>query len=150
MFRFVSYRCAWQVVFIGVFGEGGCGNMMDHHVTERPTLNETRLPPNKSTCTGPKQSAAPAFGRLVWSMMLSTLQIPEKHASSIIDTSSSSSTFRLSSSSTDCKCFVKSSFVLNSLSNLRARFITFLLHSECAAPPCGPAHFSTNVSSAQL
>ena len=112
--------------------------------------NETRLPPNKSTCTGPKQSAAPAFGRLVWSMMLSTLQIPEKHASSIIDTSSSSSTFRLSSSSTDCKCFVKSSFVLNSLSNLRARFITFLLHSECAAPPCGPAHFSTNVSSAQL
>ena len=84
------------------------------------TINETQSPPNKSMCTGPKQSSARAFGRLVWSMMLSTLQIPEKQASSTIETSSSSSTFRLSSSTTACICFVKSSFVLNSLSNLNS------------------------------
>ena len=113
--------------------EGGRRIIMVHCAKQkRPALNETRLPPNKSTCTGPKQSAAPAFGRLVWSMMLSTLQIPEKHASSIIETSSSSSTLRLSSSTTDCNCFVKSSFVLNSLSNLRARFTyTFPVRCLC-------------------
>ena len=101
--------------------KGWTRSIIKHCATKDSQLmNETQSPPNKSTCTGPKQSAVHAFGRLVWSMMLSTLQMPEKQASSTIETSSSSSTFRLSSSTTACICFVKSSFVLNSLSNLNS------------------------------